>query len=111
MKQLLTIFLIGVSCFLIARGNEATQHNDLGIAYYNQGRLSEAVAEYQKAIEINSNFVEAHSNLGAAYRSQGKYDLAIASCQKAINLEPNDAVAQYNLGAAYHSQGKLRNEN
>ena len=64
MKHLLAIFLIGVSCFLFGcEQYEATKHDNLGIAYFNQGKLDEAVAEYKKAIEIKPNFAEAHYNL------------------------------------------------
>ena len=52
MKQLPIIFLIGVSCFLLACGDEAQKHFNQGVDYHEQGKLDEAIAEYRKAIEI-----------------------------------------------------------
>lgn len=49
MKQLLAIFLIGVSYFLFACGDEAEKHHSLGYTYQQQGKLDTAIAEYKKA--------------------------------------------------------------
>ena len=107
MKQLLAIFLIGISCFLFScEQYEAAKHSYLGLAYYRQGKLDEAVTEYKKALTINPDDAKTHSNLGVAYGEQGKYDLEIASFQKVIAINPDDAEAHYNLGIVYDMQGK-----
>ena len=74
MKHLLAIFLIGVSCFQLGcEQYEATKHHKQGLAYYRQGKLDEAVAEYNKAITIKPDYVNAHYNMGLAYGEQGKF--------------------------------------
>src|SRR3954464_951712 len=45
--------------------------NNLGEAYRTLGKLNEAVAAYQKAIEQNPNNAEAMSNLGLGLNSAG----------------------------------------
>ena len=61
MKCLLAIFLIGVSCFLFGcEQYEAAKHYNRGFAYYRQGKLDEAVAEYKKALTINRDDAKAH---------------------------------------------------
>ena len=107
MKQLLAIFLIGISCFLFScEQYEAAKHSYRGLAYYRQGKLDEAIAEYKKALTINPDDAKTHGNLGVAYGEQGKYDLEIASFQKVIAINPDDAEAHYNLGVVYDMQGK-----
>ena len=61
---------------------------------------------FQKAVEINPNYVWGHYGIGWVYSSQGMFDKAIASYQKAIVINPNHAEAHYNLGSAYRKQGK-----
>ena len=87
MKHLLAIFLIGVSCFLLACGDDAIKHNNLGYTYLQQGKFNEAIAEYQKSIRINPNHAETHYNLARAYSLKGKKPLFIESLQKAISLD------------------------
>ncbi len=81
--------------------------NSLGVAYYNQGKLDDAIAEYKRAISINSNDVDAHYNLGNVYKDQDKLDDAIKEYQKVICIRPNHACAHCRLGAAYASKDEL----
>ena len=54
-----------------------------------EGKVSEAIAEYRQAIELNSNFSWLHYNLGEALEKQGNLNEAIASYSRAIELNPN----------------------
>jgi len=79
--------------------------NNIGAAYRRKGMYDEAIAEYEKALEINPNHADAHYNLGVAYGEKGMYDEEIAEYKKALEINPNDAAAHYNLGAAYRRKG------
>ena len=39
-------------------------HNNLGNALADRGQVDEAIAHYQKALEIKPDYAEAHNNLG-----------------------------------------------
>ncbi len=82
-------------------------HNNLGIAYKLQGQLDKAVAEFQAALQLKPDYVNAHNNLGLAYASQGNLDIAILEFQAASRLRPDYADAHINLGTAYALQGQL----
>jgi tetratricopeptide (TPR) repeat protein len=86
---------------------EAEEHNNLGVVYYTQGKLEEAVTEYQQALGINPNYADAHNSLGAAHSAQGKLAEAIAEYTEAIRINHNHADAHSVLGAAYAGQGSL----
>jgi protein O-mannosyl-transferase len=75
-------------------------HCSLGVAFFEKGQLDDAVAQYQKALEINPNYVAAHYNLGNALFRKGQLDEAIAHFQKALEINPKDAEAHINLGNA-----------
>ena len=77
------------------------------LAYKNQGKYPEAIADYTQAIKINPNDALAYNNRGLAYQNQEKYPEAIADYTQAIKLNPNLALAYNNRGIAYSNQGKL----
>jgi tetratricopeptide (TPR) repeat protein len=54
------------------------------------GRFEESIAQYRKALEIDSNFVNSHFGIAAAEMYQGKHDEALAELQKMIGKARND---------------------
>ena len=69
--------------------------NILGAALQGQGKLQEAVASYDKAIQIRPDYADAYSNRGAALQELGRLDEALESCDKAIQIRPDYAEACY----------------
>jgi superkiller protein 3 len=88
-----------------ARSDEAIRWNNYGAELLKQGKLAEAIVEFQKAVELDPNYVAAQRNLGYAYDRQGKVEEAVAAYRKAIELEPGDAVTRNNLGVLYDKKG------
>ena len=86
---------------------KARPHYNLGGAYEEQGRLDDAVREYQTAINLKPDYALAHYNLGVVYQKQGRLDDAVREYQTAIKLKPDYAEAHNNLGVAYQKQGRL----
>ena len=72
-----------------------------GFGYVMLGNYDGAIVSFTKAIELDSNSVEAYSNRGAAYIDKGSFDAAILDFNKAIKLDPNLAEAYYNRAIAY----------
>gem|GEM_PF-5191345 len=82
--------------------NMAAAYNKRGEAYYENFEDDHAIADYNKAIEIRSDYAAAYSNRCAAKDDQGLHDQAIADCTKAITLKPDYAEAYNNRGKAYN---------
>ncbi len=88
-----------------AKSDEAIRRNNYGAELLKQGKLAEAVAEFQRAVELDPNYVLAQRNLGYAYDRQGQVDQAVAAYRKAIELEPKDSITRNNLGVLYDKKG------
>ena len=82
-------------------------HYILGDNLSEQGRLDEAIAQYQEALEIQPDYAYAHNNLGNALRQKGQVSEALAHYRKALELQPNLAWANCNLGAIFLQQGQV----
>ncbi|UCB48645.1 MAG: tetratricopeptide repeat protein [Deltaproteobacteria bacterium] len=85
---------------------ETAFHLFKGAVYHNRGQLSKAIAEYNKAIEINPEYAPAYNNRGFAYIGKGQYDQAISDFNKAIEINPEFAMAYNNRGYAYGVKGQ-----
>jgi len=79
---------------------------DLGLAQLQKGQVDRAMAQFQKALEINPHYAQAHNNLGGIFFERGQLDQAMAHFQKALEIEPNLAKAHFNIGVALNQQGK-----
>ena len=82
-------------------------HNNLGNVLAGRGQVDEAIAHYQKALEIKPDYAEAHNNLGNALAGRGQVDEAIAHYQKALEIKPDYADAHNNLGNALAGRGQV----
>src|SRR5262252_3759190 len=82
-------------------------HTNLGGALARQGKLTEAIEQYEQALQLKPDEAEAYTNLGGVLARQGKLTEAVQNCERALQLEPDYAEACYNLAVALAAQGKL----
>ncbi len=85
----------------------AKTYIETGNTLKEQGKLDQAIANYQQALKIEPNNALAYNQMGEIYVQQGKLDAAIAACQNAIKIQPNLAAAYKNLGNALQAGGKI----
>ena len=74
--------------------NTAILHMDLGRGYAEADDFTEAIAEYRKAIAMDSRLPGVHYSLGACYLSlmgEKGYPLAESEFRKELALQPNDS--------------------
>jgi Flp pilus assembly protein TadD len=72
-------------------------HYTLGNCLLQRGQVEEAIAQFQKALEIEPGYTEAHDNLGIAFLHKGQVNEAMAQFQKALELQPDNVEVQNNL--------------
>jgi tetratricopeptide (TPR) repeat protein len=82
-------------------------YNERGIAYSNEGRIDQAISDFNKAIAMEPKFAKAYCNRGIAYYKKGDLEKALFDFDKAIEINPNDAVSYCNRGIVYISKGAL----
>ena len=86
---------------------EARKHNQRGRVYYNQGNYAKAIDEFQRAVRLAPNDVEARANLASAYERLDRLTEAEREISIAIAQRP-DRAANYGVaGAIYAKRGKL----
>jgi len=57
-----------------------------GLSYFNQSNFSDAIIQYDKAINLNPNYANAYGDRGACKANLGQYEGAIADYEKAEEL-------------------------
>jgi tetratricopeptide (TPR) repeat protein len=77
-----------------------------GTAYARLGRYSQAIAEYDRAIEIDSQRAALYANRGVAYARLGRYGWAAADYGRAIQIDPQTAWFYSNRGGVYAYVGE-----
>ena len=70
-----------------------------------KGDYDRAIADYNKALELDPKDATAYNNRGFTYDNKGDYDKAIADYDAAIRLNPEYARAYNNRGFTYDKKG------
>lgn len=79
----------------------------LGNILQDQGKNTDAVFMYQRAITVNPKFYKPYYNLANIYLEEEKPFMAIEAYRKANKANPDFAYGYYNLGCAYLKVGNL----
>ncbi|MCL2932613.1 MAG: tetratricopeptide repeat protein [Trichodesmium sp. MAG_R03] len=73
-----------------------------------EGQLEEAIASYEKAIELNPQFAWCYQNLGDALEKTGRIDEAITVFRRAVANCPESPWCFYKLGVILGQQGQFQ---
>lgn len=74
--------------------------HDEGYELYKKGKLEEAIAKFETAIQIDNKKPEYHYHLGLAWTDKGlaghanAFDRAVTEFQRVISLDPGDKMVQ-----------------
>jgi tetratricopeptide (TPR) repeat protein len=63
----------------------------LGIGHFYLGQMKEALQEYQQAIKLKPDYIEAYYNIGLVHKSLNQHKEAIAMFQKALAMTAFEA--------------------
>ncbi len=86
--------------------NSAQARYYLGLALFEKGYVTEAIAHYKKALEIQSDNADIHNVLGVALARQNRLDEAMTHFSKALDIDPDFKEAQYNLKLVMDKAGR-----
>lgn len=83
--------------------------------FETQGKFTEAIAEYRKAIGKNPKAINLHYRLGRALLQQSHDPAALEQARKEfeaeLTLNPGDAVAEYQVAQIFGTQGRKNEAN
>lgn len=86
----------------------AESHLERGVELEQAGRLDDAIAETERALQLDPKLVMAHANLIILYGRAGNPKKAEEHYQAAVRLNPNQfADAPYNYGLVLMKEGRL----
>ena len=74
---------------------------------FGDEKLDEAIDQYRKALEIDSNYQDALHGLGMALFNRGRVDEAVVAAKKLIEIDQDDILAHTSLSMFYQSQGRI----
>jgi protein O-mannosyl-transferase len=90
---------------LQATKNNYLAYNNLGSVLHTEGKIREAIDQYNKAIHIKPDFALCYLNRGTAYGMIGQYQRAIEDYNEAINRKYDYADAYNSKAVIYLIQG------
>ena len=85
----------------------ATFYGRRGMIYDQQKEAELALADFDRAVQLNPNHAYAHNNRGHFYQKQGKVESALADFNRAIQLNSKFTQAYLNRGVLYDRQRRL----
>lgn len=83
--------------YTLKHSQSARLHNNLAMAYSEQGKFNQALEHYTKALEFFPYYPQIHHNMGNLYAEQREYEKAEESYLTALEISPT----------FYFSVGKL----
>lgn len=89
---------------LLQEPNLAEAHVNLGTAYLGEGRVQDAITEYQKALHYEPDQEFVYTNIGNLMLGRGDFDGAIEQYRQAVRVDPDNAKLHNNLGVMYSRQ-------
>jgi len=85
---------------------ESIPHNDYGNFLQRQGRLRDAVAQYEMALVSDPANGDILSNLGSAYYKLKEHEKAVDALERAVKATPDHSRAHTSLGLALEALGR-----
>jgi tetratricopeptide (TPR) repeat protein len=89
-------------------GRTAMDYNNRGLMYFHCGQLEEAIADYNRALELNPNLAAAYNNRANCYVNQGELIYALVDYDRALDLNPFHLRALINQGVTFRHLGMYR---
>jgi tetratricopeptide (TPR) repeat protein len=107
MKRIKSVIIVSVMCFGFLSGSVQAASDDIqsyidrGEAYSKEGQSDKAMAEFNKALELDPKNANAINDRGLEFWFKGDIDSALADYNKAIEINPSLAVSYNNRGLLY----------
>ncbi len=85
----------------------AETHTWLGVVYGQQNHLLDSIGEFQQAIDINPEYLDAYNNLAATLIRSKRFEEAVRVSRSGLALSPHNVELGLNLSRALRAKGSL----
>lgn len=82
-------------------------HYYLGVDLFGEGKLDEAITEYERALALDPAFADALHGLAQANYSKENFDAAIVAARRLLEIDPEDILAYTTISRAFQRLGKV----
>ena len=82
---------------------------NIGVCYYEENNLDDAIKYYEKSIELLPDFVSSYINLAVCYGRKFRVEEAMKYAKKAIEINPHIYQPYATLGSCYKELGQYEN--
>ena len=92
------LFMIGLALLFAGCGGSLRNNNiRLGFKASENELWDEALARWEKAVELAPRSVAAHNDLAVAYEKKGRWEDARKEYEKALALDPSNLFVKHNF--------------
>lgn len=88
--------------------NTASEYYKKGFSAFKMRDYKSAISYYQKALELNPNYIEVLINLGALYQQNNSPKMAIKYYERALEHHTDHTVLHFNLAVLYDEQERYK---
>ena len=86
---------------------QAEDHYYAALDLFAEGKQQQAIAEYEKCLQLDSCHSEALHGLARAYQDVNRLDDSIRISNRLVELDPDDILAHTSLSIAYQKKGMI----
>ena len=104
---LFVILALSAAPLAVAQSEDPKALIEGALADHKTGRFPEAIAAYQRFLEIQPGNVEIRSNLGAALSHEGRYAEAIDQYRQALAVDATRTAVRVNLALALYKAWEI----
>src|SRR6185437_6888658 len=102
LRKIYLAILVAVILCVVAGASSA-------VSLLQQGRVDEAISQYQSSISKSPNEAESFNLLCRAYFELGDWDRGIPACERATALDPSNGIYHLWLGRIYGEKADSSN--
>jgi len=85
--------------------HHAVDYNNRGLIYFQSGQPEKALADYNKALQLNPQLDSVYNNRANYYASVGKLSEALADYEQALDLNPGNFRTWINQAITFRDLG------
>jgi superkiller protein 3 len=85
--------------------DQAKKHLDLGLQYFEEKQMEEALQELRQAVQLDPDYADAHYYLGGLYHTLRAYSTALKEYREVLRINPDYRRIHTAMANVYYERG------